>query len=103
LEVAPRVLIAVIVLTLGAALLGYLAGAPAPADRRVTGVATALGNPGLALAVIAASFPGFKAAAFVIAYVILRKLALIPFEQWVKHRAHTPPTPQYPTPHVIGT
>lgn len=85
-EVSPLTYLAELVVVTGSALLGYWAAGPAREERRVLGVTAALGNPGLALAIVAASYPGFKAAAFMAAYVLLRKLALIPFEQWIKHR-----------------
>ena len=89
-EVSPITYLAVLIIVTGSALLGYWAARPAPEERRVLGVAAVLGNPGLALAIVAASYPGFKAAAFMAAYVLFRKVALIPFEQWIKRR--TTPT-----------
>ena len=52
----------------------------------MTSVAVVLGNPGLALAIVAASHLTFKAAPLIAAYLIFRKLALVPFEQWIKRR-----------------
>src|SRR5690606_27459573 len=86
LQVPPRVLVAVLVMALGAAAMGDWAGAPRPEERRATGVAAALGNPGLVLAIVAASRPGFRAAAFVAAYLLARKLALLPYERWARRR-----------------
>jgi BASS family bile acid:Na+ symporter len=87
-SVTPRIVLAVLVVVSGAAFLGYLAAWPHRQDQRTIGVAAALGNPGLALTVIAVSHPGFHAVGFVLAYVVLRKLALIPFEQWAKRGRH---------------
>jgi len=86
LQVEPKVLLAVVLVVLGAELMGFFAAGPDLEARRTVAVASALGNPGLGLAVIAASYPNFKAAAFVMAYVVARKIALIPFEAWIKHR-----------------
>jgi bile acid:Na+ symporter, BASS family len=82
LQVTLRVVVASAAIVVGAVLLGsWSARSEEATEARTVGVAAALGNPGLALAVIAVSHPGFKAAAFVVAYVIFRKLVLIPFEQ----------------------
>lgn len=84
-QVSLRVVVASAALVVGAVLLGsWSARSEDATEARTVGVAAALGNPGLALAVIAVSHPGFKAAAFVVAYVIFRKLVLIPFEQLFK-------------------
>lgn len=97
-EVSPITLLAGLIVVTGSALLGYWAARPAPEERRVFAVAAVLGNPGLALAIVAASFPGFKAAAFMAAYVLLRKVELIPFEQWLKRRK----TPRARPPSLAG-
>jgi len=85
-EVSPITFLAVLIVVTGSALLGSWAAQHAPEERRVLGVSAVLGNPGLALAIVAATSPGFKAAAFMAAYVLFRKVALIPFEQWTKRR-----------------
>src|SRR5262249_16922676 len=78
--------IAVIAMAIGSAVLGDWAGRPEPNDR--TGFATfaVLGNPALALAVVSATFPGFRASAVVAGYLIVRALALIPYNVWSKRR-----------------
>jgi len=83
-SVPPRTFVAVVIVTLGEALLGYWAGGPDPGDRRATSMAAALGNPALALAVVAVSYPGYKAVTVVAAYVLIRAIALIPFKRWLK-------------------
>jgi len=88
LEVAPLTFAGGLIIVIGSALLGAWAAAPEPEARRTTGVAAALGNPALALAILAASYPRVEAAAFIAAYLIFRKLALIPFELWVRRGAH---------------
>ena len=98
-HVAPQVYLAMLVIIAGSTLMGYLSATPRLEDRRTIGIAAAQGNPGLALAVIAASHPGFQAAAIVVAYILLRTVAMIPFHYWMKHheraqgaklRGHTP-------------
>lgn len=99
LEVAPINFVGGLIIVIGSALLGYWAAAPQPEARRTIGVATAMGNPALALTILAVSYPTFKAVALLAAYVIFRKLALIPFEQWVKRRR----TPAAQPPVLVDT
>ncbi|NUP07323.1 MAG: hypothetical protein HOW73_14815 [Polyangiaceae bacterium] len=85
-DISPRTGVAAFVMVIGASLMGYAAAANLGGERRTVGIAAALGNPVLALAVIANSHPGFQAAALMLAYVILRTIALVPFLQWVHTR-----------------
>lgn len=85
-EVRPMTVLAAFLVVLGSALMGFWASRPNTELGHAVGVAAALGNPALALAVVAASYVGFKAAALMAAYVIFRKLALIPFELIAKRR-----------------
>jgi BASS family bile acid:Na+ symporter len=73
---------AMLLIILAASLLGYVAGAPD--ERRTIGLATALGNPGLGLAVIAAGHPERELVAFVALFVLFRFVATIPLRLWVK-------------------
>lgn len=82
--VRPVTVAAALLVVAGAALLGFWAGSPDPANRSTIGVAAVLGNPGLALAVVATSFPGVDAAALIAAYLILRALALVPIKKALK-------------------
>jgi BASS family bile acid:Na+ symporter len=82
-------LLAVLVVVVGAALMGWWAGGPQLETRRASGLAAALGNPGLVLAIVAVSYPDFRAAALIAAYLLFRKLALVPFELWTMR--HGPP------------
>lgn len=89
LEAAPIVLVAVVLMVVGSAAMGLWAARYEPAARHATAVAAVLGNPGLVLAIIAASFPDvrqLRAAAFIFAYLILRKVVLLPIEVWIKRR-----------------
>lgn len=95
LDVPLRTILAVAIVTFTEAMLGYWAGGPSQEDKGATGMAAALGNPALALAVVAASYPGYhEAGALVAAYVVLRALLLLPFKQWLKH----PRRPSAPAP-----
>jgi BASS family bile acid:Na+ symporter len=85
-EVGWRNYVAVLVVTFGAGLMGYWAGRPALEDRKATALAAAMGNPALALAVVAASYPGYPATVLIALYVLIRALALIPFKRWLGAR-----------------
>jgi BASS family bile acid:Na+ symporter len=88
LTLRPPGAVVLIVVVLGSAWMGYRAGPRNdPEGDRATAVAAALGNPALVFAILAASRPNFKATAFVAAFLIARKIVLIPFERWMKHRA----------------
>ena len=103
LEVRPATVLAVFLVVAGAAAMGLWAAARQPDARHTTAVAVALGNPMLALAIVAASYPGFRAAAFIAAYLIARKLALLPIEAWIKRRmAPKVARPTAGQPHAVG-
>ena len=93
LDIAPRTYLAAAIIVAGSALMGYWAAAGHRDEQRTTGVAAVLGNPGLALAIVAASYPGFKAGALIAVYLLVRKLALVPFELWMKRRARPAASP----------
>ncbi len=86
-------LLAVLVMAFGSAAMGDWAGRPDPDDRRVLASIAVLGNPALAIAVIAATIPGWTPGALVFAYLLLRALALVPYTLWAKHRSKRPPPP----------
>jgi hypothetical protein len=87
-HVAPQIYLAMLVIVVGSAFMGYWAATPLLEERHTIGRAAAQGNPGLALAVIATSHPDFQAAAIVVAYILLRMVATIPFNYWVKRTDH---------------
>jgi bile acid:Na+ symporter, BASS family len=61
---------------------GYTATASAKPRRVSVAYAAALGNPSLAAAIISASY-AFKPMALILTFVVLRVVALIPFNRWV--------------------
>jgi bile acid:Na+ symporter, BASS family len=81
----------VVALTIVSAMLGHWAGGPDPEDRKMVANLAALGNPGLALAVVHHSYPDIKAGAIVIAYILVRALTLLPYQLWHKRHLHPPP------------
>lgn len=71
------------------ALLGHQAGAPRLEDRKSVALAAASAHPALTLAIIARSYPSYRAlevAAVVCAFIVVRMLAAAPYKAWVKRR-----------------
>lgn len=86
-----RAFVAALLIPIGATVLGYIA-TPGSLDERVSvAYAAALGNPVLALGVLAHSYKGFDAVPLVLAFVVVRVVALIPFNLWFKHRHREDP------------
>jgi predicted Na+-dependent transporter len=83
-QVPIRAMIAVFVITVGDAMLGYWAGGPHLEDRKAVATAAALGNPALALAVVEASYPEFQAVVLVAVYLLIRGIVMLPVEQVLK-------------------
>jgi BASS family bile acid:Na+ symporter len=83
-ELGAREVLAALLVPLGAAALGYWAGRPAIDDRISTTYAAVLGNPALAIAVITPSY-AIKVPAL-IAFVVVRTIALVPFNVWLERR-----------------
>ena len=76
---------ALALVTLGAAALGYLAGGPRHDHRISFAYAAAMGNPALAIALLAPTAHA-QAMPLVIVYVLLRALALLPIGIWLKRQ-----------------
>jgi BASS family bile acid:Na+ symporter len=84
-RLTPRGLLAVASVTLGSAALGYLAGGPRRDQRIAVAYGAALGNPALALAVIATTARG-HALPLVGALVLLRAAVILPLGLWLGRR-----------------
>jgi BASS family bile acid:Na+ symporter len=84
---------ALALVTLGAAALGYLAGGKRHDHRISFAYAAALGNPALAIALLAPTVQA-RAVALVVAYVALRAIALVPFGIWLKRQRHGGASPR---------
>ncbi|WP_163785217.1 symporter [Myxococcus vastator] len=84
-DVGGWMVLGMLVMTLGSALLGHLAGGPRPQDRTTLALAAVFGNPSIALAVAAASYQDLRLAPFLAVYLVLRTLALLPYLLWNKH------------------
>jgi bile acid:Na+ symporter, BASS family len=89
-QTSPLVILAGSIVVVGSALMGRMAGRPRPEDEKAIAIIAVLGNPALATAVIAESYPGVKAGALMAAYLIGRALVLILYtliaKQWFKRR-----------------
>jgi BASS family bile acid:Na+ symporter len=97
-EASPWIYPAMLIVILGSALLGYWAARPSLVDGYTVAMSAARGNPAIALAVLAASHPGFRATAVMLAYVLLRFVATLPFRAWTKRRTRPTTTTQEPQP-----
>jgi BASS family bile acid:Na+ symporter len=89
-ELGARELLAALLIPFGAAAFGYWAGRPEIDARISTTYSAALGNPALALAVIAQS-NHIKVPAM-IAFLLVRGLALLPFMLWFKRASQGSPS-----------
>ncbi|XXF77458.1 symporter [Myxococcaceae bacterium GXIMD 01537] len=92
---SPIVALALVLITWMSALVGYTAGGPQPENRRTLSLAAVFGNPAIVLAVVAANYPEKKLFVDVCAYLLVRSLALLPFQLWFwrasHHRQGSPP------------
>jgi BASS family bile acid:Na+ symporter len=82
-HVPARAYVAALIITVGDALIGFWVARPDPEDQKAVALATALGNPALALAVVEANYPEHTASALVAAYLMIRGAAITPFEWWL--------------------
>jgi BASS family bile acid:Na+ symporter len=71
--------VAAALISLGSAFLGYVAAPRATAERVSFTYAAALGNPALALSVLTLSYKHVKAVPFVLAFLFIRAVVLLPF------------------------
>lgn len=79
-----RALVAVWIITLGDAILGYWAGGPNLEERKAVALAAALGNPALAIAVVEVSYPELQASVLVSVYLVIRGIVMVPIKWWLK-------------------
>jgi BASS family bile acid:Na+ symporter len=84
LELFPGAAAALLVLTMGSAILGHWAGAPRLADSKAFAFAAVSGDPTLVLAIAARGFPDLRAEGVVIACLVVRALALVPYQGWLR-------------------
>lgn len=81
-------LVAMFVVTLGSAALGHVAGRPRPEDRTALAISAVLGNPAFAFCLGGSTYPMKNLLAVMGLYLVLRTLALVPYQLWNKrHQA----------------
>lgn len=85
-----RAYLAIVLATIAALVIGFVAGGSDRENRVAVSYAAAFGNPALALAIAAASFPHREALPFIGVYVLVRLVALIPFNLWVRRTSSAP-------------
>lgn len=83
-ELSPRVLVAILLFTVIDVALGWWAGGPDRSSRIAVSLAAALGNPALAIMLVAFAQPDQRALPLVATYILLRTIAMIPFQLWVR-------------------
>jgi BASS family bile acid:Na+ symporter len=93
----PSGVLAIVLFTLGAALLGHWAGRPDPDTRTFSATLVASGNPALILAVISSNFPNLRVGSLVVFLLAIRLLTLLPYQMWMKHRRSSPPASKHPS------
>jgi BASS family bile acid:Na+ symporter len=80
-------LVAIVAMTLAGLLCGHLLGGPERDDRTVLALATAMRHPGVAIAILAATFPDEKhAPAAVLLALVVGAIASAPYVAWSKRR-----------------
>jgi len=85
-DLGVRAFVAAFLIPFGAAVLGYVVTPGSLDDRVSVTYASALGNPALALGVLGHSYKDLQVLPLVFAFVLVRAIALIPFNLWFKHR-----------------
>ncbi len=78
-RIGPFGWLAMILITLGATVLGDFVGGRDPRDRKTAAYAVVLGNPAVAIQVATHSYPSLKAAPVMVAYVVLRAILVLPY------------------------
>lgn len=89
-HVPKRAFVAAALVTLGDAVVGSWAGRPHPREQRTLAMASALGNPALALAVVGETHGGFESEALIATYLIIRAISLAPLQRWLKRQGGRP-------------
>ena len=78
-RMSPWAWLAMLIVTLGAALLGDAVGGRNPRDRATAAYAVVLGNPAIAMTVVAMSYPALRAVPVILAYAVLRAVIVLPY------------------------
>jgi BASS family bile acid:Na+ symporter len=81
------VILALALIATGCAILGELAGGSDPELREILGRTAMNGNPALALAIIAASYPSLEIGGLVAAYIVCRAVSTLPYSLFAWRRS----------------
>ena len=68
-----------LLVTMGAVLLGDTIGGRDPRDRATAAYAIVLGNPAIAMTVVALSYPELRAVPIILTYALLRAVLVLPY------------------------
>jgi BASS family bile acid:Na+ symporter len=86
--IGDRTLIGIVIFLVLGLVVGHLFGGPAPADRTVLALATAVRHPGVAMTIAQITFPGAKAVpAVVLLYLMASLVVTLPYVMWRKKAA----------------
>jgi predicted Na+-dependent transporter len=78
-NMGPWAWLAMLIVTTGAVLMGDAFGGRDPRDRATAAYAVVLGNPAVAISVVAVSYPSLHAVPIIIAYAVLRAVFVLPY------------------------
>ncbi|HZO16865.1 MAG TPA: hypothetical protein VFB62_26495 [Polyangiaceae bacterium] len=78
--------VAMLVVTVGSAVIGHFAGGKRPEDQSLLATAAVYGNPAIVLYVAQASYPTVDIAPIIVLYILLRAVAQIPFRRWERRQ-----------------
>jgi bile acid:Na+ symporter, BASS family len=92
-RMSPWGWLAMLLVTFGAVLLGDAFGGPDGRDRATAAYAVVLGNPAIAMTVVALSYPTLHAVPVIVAYAVLRALLVLPYEVLSSRRLGNPDRP----------
>jgi bile acid:Na+ symporter, BASS family len=78
-QLSPWAWLAMLLVTMGAALLGDAVGGRDPRERATAAYAIVFGNPAIAMTVAALSYPELRAVPIILAYALLRAVLVLPY------------------------
>jgi BASS family bile acid:Na+ symporter len=87
LRVPLAAIYAIVVITIGDAVLGFWAARPNRTEQKAIAAAAALGNPALALVVVEVIYHEIRAMVLVSVYVAVRAIAILPLVWWLRRLA----------------
>ncbi|MBU8896408.1 symporter [Corallococcus sp. H22C18031201] len=90
--------VAMLFVTLGSAFMGHFFGGPRDPDRVTLGISAVYGNPALAMCAAGTTYPMQRMLGVIGIYLIIRTLALVPYQVWNKRRREAGSNGQERTP-----